>query len=85
MFSVIWHCLHVCGGWNTQQKHLQKPVRFAATAASGPKKYDRVSDVINDLGWFHADSVYKYHYLVLSVKLASSLTDEVGIHHGLTP
>ena len=51
VLSIIRYCLSVYGASNvTQRKRLQKLVRFAARVVSGRRKYDRVSDVINELG-----------------------------------
>ena len=59
VFSVLRYCLSVYGASNvTQRGRLQKLVRFAARVVSGRRKYDRVSDVINDLGWLTIDSMY---------------------------
>ena len=53
----------------TQRGLLQKLVRFAARVVSGRRKYDHVSDVIDDLGWLSVDSMHRYHYLVLLRKM----------------
>ena len=44
-------------------------MRFAAMVVSGLRKYDRVGDVINNLGWLYVDSMHKYHCLVLMRKI----------------
>ena len=62
--------LSVYGASNaTQCSRLQKIVRFAARLVSGRRKYDHVSDVLDDLGWLHVDSMYKYRYLTLGRKM----------------
>ena len=67
---MLRYCLSVYGASNvTQRGRLQKLVRFAARVVSGRRKYDHVSDVIDDLGWLTADSMYMYHYLVLVRKM----------------
>ena len=66
VFSVLRYCLSVYGASNvTQRGRLQKLVRFAARVVSGRRKYDHVSDVIDDLGWLSVDSMHRYRYLVL--------------------
>ena len=90
VFSVLRYCLSVYGASNvTQRGRLQKLVRFAARVVTGRRKYDRVSDVIDDLGWLTVDSMHKYHYLVLLRKmlvtsepqhLAGSLVTRQSVH-----
>ena len=90
VFSVIRYCLSVYGASNiTQRNRLQKLIRFGARVISGRRKYDHVSDVIDELGWLHADNMYIYHRLVLVSKmlatsepqdLAASLTTRQNVH-----
>ena len=88
--SVLRYCLTVYGASNaTQRGRLQKLVRFAARVISGRRKYDHVSDVIEDLGWLSVESMYRYHSLVLLRKmlatsepqyLAGSLVTRQSVH-----
>ena len=73
MFSVIRYCLSVYGASNiTQRGRLQKLVRFAARVVSGRRKFDRVSDVIDERGWLHAENMYIYHRLILISKMLAT-------------
>ena len=73
VLSIIRYCLSVYGASNvTQRKRLQKMVRFAARVVSGRRKYDRVSDVINELGWLHTESLFRYQSIVLVNKMLAT-------------
>ena len=73
VFSVIRYCLSVYGASNiTQRGRLQKLVRFAARVVSGRRKFDRVSDVIDERGWLHAENMYIYHRLILISKMLAT-------------
>ena len=90
VFSVIRYCLSVYGASNvTQRSRLQKLIRFAARVVSGRRKFDHVSDVIDERGWLHAENLYEYHRLVLVKKmlatsepssLADSLSMRLSVH-----
>ena len=90
VLSVLHYCLVCLGASNaTQCSRLQKIVRFAARVVSGHRKYDHVSDVLDDLGWLHVDSMYKYRYLTLvrkmldtsePLQLAGSLATRQSVH-----
>ena len=90
VLSVLRYCLSVYGASNaTQRSRLQKIVRFAARVVSGRRKYDHVSDVLDDLGWLHVDNMYKYRYLTLvrkmldtsePLQLAGSLATRQSVH-----
>ena len=49
-----------------------KLVRFAARVVSGRRKFDRVSDVIDTLGWLHIESLYKYRSMALVHKMLTT-------------
>ena len=72
VLSIIRYCLSVYGASNvTQRKRLQKLVRFAARVVSGRRK-DRVSDVINELGWLNTESLFRYQSIVLVNKMLAT-------------
>ena len=70
VFSTIRYCLSVYGVCNATQVHrLQKLVNFAARVLTGRRKFDHVSDVIRDAGWFSAADLIQYHRLMVVYRL----------------
>ena len=64
--SSIRYCVSVYGSCNDSQLHrVQKLLNFCARVIGGRRKYDRVSDVLRQLGWLSARQLVSYHRLCL--------------------
>ena len=64
--SSIRYCVSVYGSCNDSQLHrVQKLLNFCARVIGGRRKYDRVSDVLQQLGWLSARQLVSYHRLCL--------------------
>lgn len=91
VFSTIRYCLSVYGICGRTQVHrLQKLINFAARVLTGRRKFDHVSDVIRDAGWFSAAHLVLYHRLMVvyrliahevPVTLAQTIGQPANQHH----
>ena len=92
--SPVRYCISVYGVCGTTQiARLQKLLNFGARVISGRRKYDHISDVLEDLKWLTAGNLHLYHSLT-SLKhmlstgqpetLYSSLVSRGDIHHRMT-
>jgi len=62
VMSSIHYCLSVYGSCSDTQVHrIHKLVNFCARVVSGRKRNDRISDVIQSLGWMTAKQLVEYH------------------------
>ena len=70
VISRVRYCITVFGnGTQTNNTRLQKIINYAAKVIFGRKKFDHVSDLLEDLGWLSAGELARYHTLVLVHKL----------------
>ena len=73
VLSQIRYCISVYG--NCTQRNLsriQKIINFAAKVIFGRRKFDHVSDLLENLGWLSADQLARYHSLCLLHKVRRS-------------
>ena len=77
ILSRIRYCLTVYGACSsTQMKRIQKLLNFAARVLSGRRKFDHISDVLNQLDWFTAEHMHLYHGLNLLKRIISTSEPE---------
>ena len=78
----VRYCITVYGnGSQTNLNRVQKIINFAARVISGRRKFDRVSDVRERLGWMTADEMHQHRTLcqlhnILSLGEPESLASE---------
>ena len=66
VLSHVRYCASVYGSANrTAVAKLQKVFNFAARVISGRRKYDHVSDVLDDLSWLRAPDMISYFDITL--------------------
>ena len=71
--SHIRYCLSVYGnGSASNLKAIQKLLNFAARVIAGKRRFDRVSDVRDRLGWLDSSQLFHYQSLCLLDKILSS-------------
>ena len=64
--SHIRYCFSVYGnGSASNLRAIQKPLSFAARAIAGKRRFDRVSDVRDRLGWLDSSQLFHYQSLCL--------------------
>ena len=77
MLSHIRYCLVVYGcGSTSNLRRLQKIINFAARVVSGKRRFDRVSGVIEALGWLDAPDLFLYQTLCLIHKVCRTTEPE---------
>ena len=78
--SSVRYCMSVYGSCGvTQLKRIQKIINFCARVVTGRRKYDHVSDAIEQMGWLRADELVEYH-TVSAVQRAMSTGSPEYIH-----
>ena len=76
--SHVRYCSQVFGCANkTTLKRLQKVQNFAARIVSGRRKYQSVSDVIEDLEWLPISTMLEYHDMCLLHKINRTNEPEI--------
>ena len=62
MSSVLRYCLSVYGSCGvTQLSRVQKVVNFCVRVITGRRRYDRVSEALQQLQWLTAEQLVTYH------------------------
>ena len=62
VLSIVRYCISIYGSCGvTQVKRVQKVINFCARVVSGRRRNDRISDVIEQLGWMRATELVEYH------------------------
>ena len=62
VMSSVRYCLSIYGSCGvTQLKRVQKIINFCARVVTGRRRYDGVSDAIEQLGWLRATELVEYH------------------------
>ena len=62
VISIVRHCISVYGGTSqTHMKHVQSELNFCARVMSGRRKYDHISDVVNQNFVLNAKQLAYYH------------------------
>ena len=94
VISLIRYCVTVYGATTkTQLCRLQRVLNFGARVISGRRKYDHISDVLQELQWLTAENMFLYHGVTLLNKirctsepetLSRGLTSRYSIHHRST-
>ena len=84
MICIHTTCIQVYGSANcTSIAKLQKIINFAARVISGRRKYDQISDIIDQLGWLSAPQYVAY--FDLSLMHSVLITDKpVALRSALT-
>ena len=82
--SQIRYCLSVYGsGTQKNVSRIQKVINYAAKIIFGRKKFDHVSDLLEELGWLSAGNLVDYHTLCLVHKVRRRHEPE-ALANGLT-
>lgn len=73
VLSQVRYCISVYGK-STQKNssRIQKIINYAAKVIFGRRKFDHVSDLLENLGWLSADQLTRYHSLCLLHKVRRS-------------
>ena len=85
VISILRYGLSVYGTCGqVQLNRVQKLINFCARVVSGRRRYDHVTDVLNDLKWMTAIELSQYHRLcllhrVINTELPKVLYDTVGV------
>ena len=70
VLSQIRYCISVYGnGTKKNVTRIKKVVNYAAKVIFGRKKFDHVSDLLENLGWLNASELISYHTLCLTHKV----------------
>ena len=87
--SSIRYCVAIYGSCNiTQLNRIQKLLNFCARVISGRRKFQHISDVLQQLRWLPAVQLVKYHRLCLvKTALETSLPSDIAamFSHVSTP
>ena len=60
--SIVRYCLSVYGSCGATQLHrVQKMVNFCVRVVTGKRRYDHISDSLEQLGWLDARRLVAYH------------------------
>ena len=71
--SHIRYCLSVYGSGSSRNlQAIQRLLNFAARVIAGKRKFDRVTDVRDRLGWLDSSQLFHYQSLCLLDKILSS-------------
>ena len=83
VLSQIRYCVSVYGnGTHKNISRIQKIINYAAKVIFGRKKFDHVSDLLEELGWLSAGDLVQYHTLCL-VHKARRLGEPEALASGL--
>ena len=83
VLSQIRYCISVYGnGTKKNLSRIQKIINYAAKVIFGRKKFDHVSDLLENLGWLSAGDLAQYHTLCL-VHKARRLGEPEALASGL--
>ena len=70
VLSQVRYCISVYGSCSQGNlSRIQKIINYAAKVIFGRKKYDHVSDLLENLGWLSAEQLASYHSLSLLHKV----------------
>lgn len=71
--SVVRYCLSVYGSCGATQVHrIQKILNFCARVVTGRRRYDHISDAIEQLGWMNARQMVTFHAVCAVSKVVTS-------------
>ena len=70
VISIVRYCISVYGGTSqTHMKHVQSVLNFCARVMSGRRKYDHISDVVNQNFVLNAKQLAYYHNVTFFHKI----------------
>jgi len=85
VISIVRYCMSVYGSCSsTQIQRVHKIINFSARVVSGRRKYDRISDVVQRLGWLTACQLVEYH-TICAVHSAITTGQPQYIHDTIGP
>lgn len=83
--SVVRYCLSVYGSCGVTQVHrIQKILNFCARVVTGRRRFDHISDAIEQLGWLNAQQLVAFQTVCAVGKVISSGLPE-SIAHTIGP
>ena len=84
VFSIVRYCLSIYGSCGKVQIHrVQKIINFAARVVTGRRRFDHISESVEQLGWFTAEKLVEYHTAtavnrVVSTGLPANIRMSIG-------
>ena len=82
--SVVRYCLSVYGSCGVTQVHrIQKILNFCVRVVTGRRRFDHISDAIDQLGWLNAQQMVAFHTVcavgkVIACGLPESIARAIG-------
>ena len=91
VMSIVRYCISVYGSCGDVQVHrIQKIINFCARVVTGRRRYDHISDAVQQRGWLTAEQLITYH-TVCSVRtlmmtgrpesLAATMGQRLSVQH----